>query len=96
MKKTGICPKCTGNRLLQLTGVAEEGPIGTERWQIARCVNPDKGIFAAAFVTKGFVEAFVCRSCGFTELYTIDPENILVDGTAVRELVGPPPEGPYR
>jgi hypothetical protein len=38
--------------------------------------------------SSGELEAGVCRRCGYTEFYTKAPDQIIVDGTHVRELVG--------
>jgi predicted nucleic-acid-binding Zn-ribbon protein len=65
-------------------------------WRIARLRNPGGGYFTPHVKAAGLVEAFICRACGLTELYTRDPENIEVDGELVREVVGPPAQGPFR
>jgi hypothetical protein len=44
----------------------------------------------------GLVQAYVCRACGFTELYTRAADQISIDGTHVREIVGPESDAPYR
>jgi predicted nucleic-acid-binding Zn-ribbon protein len=44
----------------------------------------------------GVVEAYICRSCGYTEFYTRDVGQIPVDGKVVREIAGPEPGGAYR
>jgi len=59
-------------------------------WRIARVPNPEKSIWKSEVMTAGLVEAFVCRGCGYTELYTRDPAEIPVDGVIVREVT---PEG---
>lgn len=44
--------------------------------------------FAVSTTSRsGELEAAVCPKCGYTELYTKDPQNIVVDGVNVRELV---------
>ena len=45
----------------------------------------------------GIIEAYACRACGFTELYTHDAAAVAIGpefGTELVEL--PPGEGPYR
>src|SRR5690349_24504492 len=64
--------------------------------RIARIANPNDWLLTSDEAAVGLVEAYVCRRCGFTELYTRGPERILPDGEQVRELVGPEPQGPYR
>lgn len=114
MRATHLCPKCSANRILHLTQVAdrigetgdplaagaglERGPIPdfSRAFRIARIPLPEKERrwYRADDATAGLVEAYVCKACGFTELYTRDPESIPADGEIVRELVGP--EKPYR
>jgi predicted nucleic-acid-binding Zn-ribbon protein len=65
-------------------------------WRLVRFPNPKPGFFASNLVGAGLVEAFVCKGCGYTELYTKDAAQIPVDGEHVRELEGPEPQGPYR
>jgi predicted nucleic-acid-binding Zn-ribbon protein len=78
-------------------GLEERREIGQFfPWRIARLKNPDGGIFESHVMAAGLVEAFICRRCGLTELYTRDPEAILVDGELVRAIDGPPSGAPYR
>jgi predicted nucleic-acid-binding Zn-ribbon protein len=68
-------------------------------WRIARIpIRPKDGFFGSVVevASAGLVEAFICKSCGYTELYTKDPSQIPIDGTYVQELVGPKTEEPYR
>ena len=45
----------------------------------------------------GIIEAYACRQCGFTELYTHGAAAIPIGPEFGTELVDlPPPEGPYR
>jgi predicted nucleic-acid-binding Zn-ribbon protein len=113
MKTSGTCPKCTHDRLLHVTQIADRvGDTGGVRvddgtgwrpevgqffpWRIARQQNPDGGVFVSDVMAAGLVEAFICRRCGFTELYTRDPEAIEVDGRLVRAVAGPATSTPYR
>ena len=64
-------------------------------WRIARMRHAGS-FFSSHVAAAGIVEAFVCRRCGLTELYTRDPESIEVDGDLVREIIGPAPAAPYR
>jgi len=69
----------------------------SKAWHIARVETPEdqKSWWTIGVATVGVVQAYVCRKCGYTELYTLDPENIPVDGKIVQELIGPD-TGPYR
>lgn len=90
------CPKCHHNRILQIASVPDRDDTGIRHMHVAQAPNPDTGFFAAAMRTIGRLTAAVCRRCGYTELYTIAPASIPVDGEWVKEIVGPEPEGPYR
>jgi hypothetical protein len=65
-------------------------------WRIARLKNPRPGTFGEDVMGAGLVEAFICRTCGLTELYTRAPDELEVDGEMVREIEGPPSHGPFR
>jgi hypothetical protein len=110
--RSGRCPKCEHDHILHVVEVADRAgttgsPAPGERpeplaqgtyhpLRIARIVNPDPRLIGPREAAVGLVEAYVCRRCGFTELYTRGAELIAPDGTQVRELVGPEPQGPYR
>jgi predicted nucleic-acid-binding Zn-ribbon protein len=113
MRTSGRCPKCDGKHLLHVLEVADAGRQHDSkpgeprehlvegifnRFRIARIPNPDPGFFDDRVAAIGLVEAYVCRACGFTELYTRHADKIHADGRLVREVVGeePPEEGPYR
>jgi hypothetical protein len=104
MKKSGVCPKCSGKRLLHVTQVADTtGEMGelvganlkqgatassSKAWRLARVPVPKEygGLFRPDGFSAGFVEAYVCRACGHTELHIRDPESIPVDGEVVRAI----------
>ncbi len=111
MRKSHRCPKCDHDRVLHITQVSDRtgsGSSGLEDehpqvdegpnhpWRIARIWNPDQGLLSPEHAAAGLVEAYVCRKCGFTELYTRDVDAIEVDGELVRELRAPIGEGPFR
>jgi hypothetical protein len=109
--RSGTCRVCRHNVILHVTEVADvlgdwadsEVPLGasppqramlpTVAWRIAR--TQGIGGHARQYV-YGLVEAFVCKRCGYTELYTREPDSIPIDGHYVREVRGPEPAGPYR
>jgi predicted nucleic-acid-binding Zn-ribbon protein len=106
MRTSHRCPKCAGAELLHARQVADH--VGeayshhddreprmdavdrdtTTRFRIARIQH--KGSYASA----GRVEAWVCRTCGFTELYTVDVAKIPIDGDLVVAISGA--GSPYR
>lgn len=66
-------------------------------FRLARVEDPDPGILDRwQKGAVGLVEAYVCRACGYTELYTRAPDQIPIDGIHVREIVGHASDAPYR
>lgn len=112
MRNSRCCPKCKHNHILFLTQVADKvGEMGTRLddgleegvrtgasypWRIGRVPSGDKSWHSIDEGTAGLVQAYICKKCGYTELYTRDPQSIPVDGTIVQELVGPEVRGVYR
>jgi predicted nucleic-acid-binding Zn-ribbon protein len=98
MRRTNICPKCQHNEVLFLREVNDETEDTSERWRIARTKTKEKGTFRDKTVVTitGLVQAYVCRRCGYTELYTKAPERIEPDGKSIELIKGPEPEGPYQ
>ena len=73
-------------------------PDRSKPWRIARLPTPEeqRSWLASNDATAGTVEAFICRGCGYTELYTRAPETIPIDGEYIVEINGPEPDGPFR
>ena len=108
MRSTG-CPKCKNRVLLHIKQIADRvGQYGGEKmedgqeavepgkfepWRIARQAYPDGNWMTTKVQAAGLVQAYVCRECGYTELYTQDPKSIPVDGDTVIEIEvsGQPP-----
>ncbi len=44
----------------------------------------------------GLLEAYVCRACGHTELFTREPESIPIGPAYGTELIVAPSDGTYR
>lgn len=51
------------------------------------------GVALTSSSSAGELEAGVCRRCGYTELYTKNAADIIIDGVHVRELVASPATG---
>lgn len=99
MKKTLLCPKCDGNRILYIHRVADANNH-YDRWKpmlLAFC-RPDWRTHSndSSAEAVGELSAGVCRACGYTEFYVKNPEAIEPDGEFIKELVGPPRGNPYR
>jgi len=74
MKQSQSCPKCESRRLWRIDEFAAEeggGPPAPLR-AVVRRVDPDKpGFFGKpGTYTAGYVDAYVCTQCGYTELWT--------------------------
>lgn len=97
MKTSHRCPKCQCGRILYIATVADRygehlNQDASVPMKIAHYTKDAGRLFGMAVSRTeraGELEAGVCPQCGYTELYTKDPGNIIVDGTNVRELVAP-------
>ena len=100
MRKTGICPKCSHNRLIHVGSVADTGSTQyhshIEDMHLAVLVTGIGFFGDEKRESVGKLSAIMCRRCGFTELYVLDPESVQPDGKYITELAGPPPAAPYR
>ena len=97
MLKHHVCPKCRHNHILAIASMPDrDGTSEPGDFRVATVPNTGGGFFSPSTIAAGRLTAAVCRACGYTELYTVNPGNLPIDGTWVRELVGPEPEGPYR
>ncbi|MBK9001125.1 MAG: hypothetical protein IPM35_35840 [Myxococcales bacterium] len=97
MKTTHRCPKCQSDRILHIATVADrygehlnsEASVPMKVAHYVRSAGSLLGLALTRSERAGELEAGVCPRCGYTELYTKDPQNIIVDGTNVRELIAP-------
>ncbi len=70
MKRTRRCPKCSNERIYHSGCVMDRGE-GNEALCLA--VRRSDAIHAHDL---GQFEVYVCTSCGFSELYVIDPAEL--------------------
>ena len=98
MRKTGICPKCSGNQLLHVGAVADTGEFDTVmRPMYLAMLFTGHGFFGDEKTKRaGKLTAVVCKGCGYTELYVVDPETIEPDGKYVTDMSGPRSTTPHR
>ncbi|MBS1123250.1 MAG: hypothetical protein H6Q90_5478 [Deltaproteobacteria bacterium] len=98
MRKTGICPKCTHNQLLHVGAIPDTGEVSSQIRELHLAIRfTGHGFFGdEKLESAGKLSAVVCRGCGFTELYVLDPKAIEPDGKYVTELSGPAPQTPFR
>lgn len=96
MRDTGICPKCRNNQLVHVGRVADVGHAGGIAEMHLAIVYVGEGFFSESRAVAGKLSAIVCRRCGFTELYVLDPHTLRPDGKYITEVTGPSPSGPFR
>jgi predicted nucleic-acid-binding Zn-ribbon protein len=76
MKATGKCPKCSSTRLIPKATVIDHGDHMSEQpLKVATYKNPDSFFKKKELNTT--VYAWVCRDCGFLELYASYPEDLI-------------------
>lgn len=94
MKNSCRCPKCSGERILKVSEVADKAPgAGGGVLSIFARIS-EEGL--GEWESRGVFEAYVCGACGFTEWFVQDPVSIPVDGTVIQLVEPPEHKGPYR
>jgi hypothetical protein len=89
------CRRCEGTvfvRALLRSRDRDEGGGGDRRAPIAAV----RGFDGEAARHFGRMEGYVCRACGFTELYAREPREIPIGPEFGTELIEVGGEGPYR
>ena len=75
MKTASHCPKCGHNEILFVPQIADRDDKSNVRPLVVHVVHYDW----RDDNEMGKIQAYVCRSCGFTELYTHDAKSLPVD-----------------
>jgi predicted nucleic-acid-binding Zn-ribbon protein len=75
MRTRHICPKCDHDEILYLPQLADRDDDDVVRPLVAHVVHYDW----KDDLEMGKISAFVCRKCGYTELYTKDAGQLPVD-----------------
>ncbi len=75
MKNGGTCPKCNHHEILFFPQIADRDDKDNVRPLVVHVVHYDWKDDSEL----GKIQAYVCRSCGFTELYTPDAKSIPVE-----------------
>lgn len=91
MKNTKTCPKCRGKRLWRIEKIGAKDQsiqqggvyrlrVAAERWT-PPVGEPKKSFWGSDDGSKlysaGFIEAWVCAACGFTELWSTELEGLV-------------------
>jgi hypothetical protein len=74
MRSSHVCPKCNGREILFVPRVADRDDRDTVRPLVLHVTHLDW-----KDIEVGALRAYVCRACGYTELYTEHPEAIPID-----------------
>jgi predicted nucleic-acid-binding Zn-ribbon protein len=76
MKKTGTCPKCGSSDLIKKATVVDRGHGGSKQpLQVATYKDAEALFFKGEHERPVF--AWICVSCGFTELYAESPQDLI-------------------
>jgi predicted nucleic-acid-binding Zn-ribbon protein len=97
MKKTLICPKCAGRRLLhveQMKVPVHDGKI-TNGGPFPLSVGISHGAFTG-FRPVGAFETFICQGCGYAEWYAHGAAAIAIDEKLGIRLIDNEPAGGLR
>ena len=90
MRDSLTCPKCKQFKILFIDRVPDTGEFVSEVRDLHIAVtSTGEGWLGEKLGRAGKLSAVVCKTCGYTELYTSNPGQIPVDGKYVREEVGP-------
>jgi predicted nucleic-acid-binding Zn-ribbon protein len=100
MKKTLICPKCEGRVLWRIDTL--KLPVQDQSsFRNALSVSPvplpvQVDAKWSGFATTGGFEAFICKGCGYTELYAYGIDDLLPDDNLGIQLIDNQPRGGLR
>ena len=89
MRDSNQCDKCHAREMLFLPRVCDY-----QNSALAAYVKDDGGGIGT-LVIHGRLQAYVCRACGYTELWTESPQDIPVDEIEGARLLREA-ESPYR
>jgi predicted nucleic-acid-binding Zn-ribbon protein len=95
MRKTGICSKCQHTELLQILAIPETNEYGSYPMSFA-LRKKGEGWLGEKLEIVGRLTAYMCRSCGYTEMYAYDPAAIVPDGKYILEYGPMSSSEPYR
>jgi predicted nucleic-acid-binding Zn-ribbon protein len=74
MRTTHVCPKCNHGEVLFVPRIADRDDQDKVRPLTLHVQHLDW-----KDIEVGTIEAYVCRGCGYTELYTVQASAIPVD-----------------
>jgi hypothetical protein len=90
MRQSNTCPKCSQNEILFLPRLTD-----FQHSTLAAHVD-DQWAESGKLKVVGAIQAYVCRNCGFTELYMTDPLKVDPKKVQGAKIMRPHGGGPYR
>ncbi len=84
MRRTHTCPKCNHGEILFVPQIADRDDDDTVRPLVVHVVHLDY-----KDLEMGSLQAYICRGCGFTELYTKDAAQLPVDKIPGAKILKP-------
>ncbi len=84
MRDSHVCPKCAHREVLFLPHVADRDDRDYVRPLSLHVKHHDW-----RDEELGQLQAYVCRKCGYTELYTLEPESLAVDKIPGAKILKP-------
>jgi predicted nucleic-acid-binding Zn-ribbon protein len=85
MKQSHVCPKCAHQEILFIPQLADRDDADKVRPLVMHVTHYDW----KDDVEIGILQAYVCRACGFTELYTTGAASIPYDKIPGVKLLTP-------
>lgn len=82
MRTTHVCPKCNHGEILFVPRIADRDDRDTVRPMVLHVTHLDW-----KDIETGTIQAYVCRACGYTELYTVQAGAIPVDAIPGAQLL---------
>lgn len=101
-RPAGPCRRCSGPQIVRARipeGFTVDGATATWLRPIAIAYLHTRGATGIEYRPDGgvgYLEAYVCRRCGFTEIYCTHPEQLPIGPEHGTELLEYPIEGPLR
>lgn len=74
MRTSHVCPKCGHREILFVPRIANRDDRDTVRPLVLHVTHLDY-----KDIEVGAIQAYVCRGCGFTEMYTAQANSLPVD-----------------
>jgi predicted nucleic-acid-binding Zn-ribbon protein len=99
VRQRHICPKCSHREVVYVPRIVDRAGGATHPlalWVGVRRRTHQGREQLEYDAPFGQLEAFVCRGCGYTELYVADVERLKLEDLPGAKVLKPPDAGPYR